>query len=110
MADQPPIDLSPANWRIVRDILQRYVPSREIWAFGSRATSTAKAFSDLDIAVIGGEPMSISLMATVREAFQESTLPFKVDIVDWATTSPDFQKIIERDKVVIVERRATAGN
>jgi type I restriction enzyme S subunit len=110
MSDQPRIDISAENWRTVRDILQRYLPAREIWAFGSRAKSTAKVFSDLDIAVIGCEPMGISLMATLREAFQESALPFKVDIVDWATTSPDFQQIIARDKVVLFAKHAIAKN
>jgi NADH dehydrogenase FAD-containing subunit len=52
MVDQPLIDISTENWRIVRDILQRYVPDREVWAFGSRAKWTAKEFSDLDIAII----------------------------------------------------------
>jgi type I restriction enzyme S subunit len=28
-------------------------------------------------------------------------LPWKVDIVDWATTTDSFRRIIERDKVVI---------
>jgi type I restriction enzyme S subunit len=110
MTDQPRIDISAENWNTVHDILLHYLSAREIWAFGSRAKSTAKTFSDLDIAVIGSEPMGISLMATVREAFQESALPFKVDIVDWATTSPEFQQIIERDKVVLFEKHATAKN
>ncbi|MFN5446434.1 MAG: nucleotidyltransferase family protein, partial [bacterium] len=85
MAEQPLIDISPENWRIVNDILQRYVPDREVWAFGSRAKWTAKEFSDLDIAIIVDEPLSIGLMAEMREAFQESSLPFKIDIVDWAS-------------------------
>lgn len=101
MADQPLIDISPENWRIVRDILQRYVPDREVWAFGSRARWTAKEFSDLDIVIIGDEPMSISLMADLREAFQESALPFKIDIVDWAAITPSFRQVIHSHKVSI---------
>ena len=102
MTDQPLIDISPQNWRIVRDILQRHVPDREVWAFGSRAKWTAKDFSDLDIAIIDDEPMSISLMADLREAFQESALPFKIDIVDWAAITPLFRKVIEVNKVSLL--------
>ena len=91
MADQPLIDISQENWLIVRNILQRYVPDREGWAFGSRAKWTAKEFSDLDIAIIGDEPLSIGLMAEIREAFQESPLPFKIGIVDWASISASHQ-------------------
>ena len=101
MVDQPLIDISPENWRIVRDILQRYVPDREIWAFGSRAKWTAKEFSDLDIAIIGDKPLSIALTADLSEAFQESALPFKIDIVDWANITPSFRQVIQAAKIQI---------
>lgn len=101
MADQPLIDISPENWRIVRDILQQHVPDREVWAFGSRAKWTAKEYSDLDIAVIGDEPLSIGVMADLNEEFQESALPFKVDVVDWAGVAPSFRKVIEKGKVLL---------
>lgn len=101
MVDQPLIDISPENWRIVRDILQRYVPDREVWAFGSRAKWTAKEFSDLDIVIIGDKPLSIALTADLREAFQESALPFKIDIVDWANITPSFRQVIQAAKIQI---------
>lgn len=101
MADQPLIDISPDNWQVVRDILERYVPDREVWAFGSRAKWTAKEFSDLDIAIIGDEPMSIGVMAELNESFQESVLPFKVDVVDWAAITPSFRQEIEAHKVLL---------
>jgi type I restriction enzyme S subunit len=101
MVDQPLIDISTENWRIVRDILQRYVPDREVWAFGSRAKWTSKEFSDLDIAIIGDKPLSIALTADLREAFRESALPFKIDIVDWANITPSFQQVIQAAKIQI---------
>jgi type I restriction enzyme S subunit len=101
MVDQPLIDISTENWRIVRDILQRIVPDREVWAFGSRAKWTAKEFSDLDIAIIGDKPLSIALTADLREAFQESALPFKIDIVDWANITPSFRQVIQAAKIQI---------
>jgi type I restriction enzyme S subunit len=101
MADQPLIDISPDNWQIVRDILQRYLPNREVWAFGSRAKWTAKEFSDLDIAVIGDEPLSIGMLAELNESFQDSALPFKVDVVDWAAITPSFRQVIEAHKVLL---------
>ena len=101
MADQPLIDISPENWRIVQETLQRHVPDREVWAFGSRAKWTAKEYSDLDIAVIGDEPLSLGVMAELNEAFQESALPFKVDVVDWAAIRPTFRTVVEKDRVVL---------
>ena len=101
MVAQPLIDISPENWQIVREILQRYVPDREVWAFGSRAKWTAKEFSDLDLAIIGDTPLSIALTADMKEAFQESALPFKIDIVDWANITPSFRQVIQAAKIQI---------
>ena len=97
----PAIDLHPDQWPIVRDILQKHVPGHAVWAFGSRATGTAKPFSDLDLAVITEQPLSLDLCAQLGEDFSQSNLPWKVDVVDWATASDVFRAIIARDKVVI---------
>jgi hypothetical protein len=32
----------------------------------------------------------------LKEAFEESDLPFRVDVLDWHETSPEFQKVIEK--------------
>ncbi|RYU61424.1 restriction endonuclease subunit S [Methylolobus aquaticus] len=112
-AKPPRIDIRPDHWVIVRDILHKHVPQYEVWAFGSRATWTAKDYSDLDLAVITDRPLSISVSAALADDLSESDLPWKVDVVDWATTSESFRKIIERDKVVVQEgqyRRGMAGN
>jgi type I restriction enzyme S subunit len=99
----PPIDISAEHWAIVRDILQRHVPQHEVWAFGSRATRRAKPFSDLDLAILADHPLSLDVSASLRNDFSESDLPWKVDVVDWATTSESFRQIIARDKVVVQE-------
>jgi predicted nucleotidyltransferase len=97
----PPIDLSPQDWGIVRDILRRHVPMQEVWAFGSRATRTARRYSDLDLAIICDEPLPFEVSGEMAEDFSESDLPFRVDILDWATTQDSFRRIVERDKVVL---------
>lgn len=99
--DAPPLTMRPEHWRIVRDILRRHVAQAEVWAFGSRATGTAKPYSDLDLAIIAGQPLPLATLAALAEAFSESDLPWKVDLVDWATTGEPFRRIIERDKVVV---------
>lgn len=60
-----------------------------------------KKYSDLDLAVITDKTLSLSVSAELAEAFSESDLPWKVDVVDWVTTSDSFRKIIEKDKVVL---------
>lgn len=97
----PAIDIDQENWEIVREILERYIPSYEVWVFGSRATGKAKRYSDLDLAIISNEALPLDIRAELVEAFSESNLPWKVDVVDWNTTSDSFRKIINKDKVVI---------
>jgi type I restriction enzyme S subunit len=50
------------------------------------------------LVIITDKPLSLNVIASLKEDFSESDLPWKVDIVDWATTSEPFRKIIERDK------------
>jgi len=100
-AATPPIDIRPDLWLIVRDILQKHVPHCEVWAFGSRARGTAKPYSDLDLAIISPQPLGLSLSAALCEDFSESDLPWKVDVLDWATTSDSFKAIVEQRRVVV---------
>lgn len=101
LSGQPQIDVTPQQWIIIQSVLRAQLPHSLVWAFGSRATGSAKTYSDLDLAVITSEPMSLDDGAALAEAFSESALPWKVDIVDWSTTSERFRQIIERDKVVV---------
>nr|SPS05766.1 conserved protein of unknown function [Candidatus Nitrotoga fabula] len=98
---QPLIEILPEHWIIVRDILRKHIPHYPVWAFGSRARGTAKPFSDLDLAILTDQSLSLEVSAALTEDFSESDLPYKVDLVDWATTDDSFRQIIERDKVVV---------
>ena len=72
---------------------------RRVVAFGSRATWTAKEYSDLDLAVLGDEPLPLDAAAALAEGFGESDLPFKVDVVVWADINDHLRGIIRRDAV-----------
>lgn len=103
MKGSPSLDMDSAHLRIVRELLRECLPDRTVWAFGSRATGRAKKYSDLDIAVLGDKPLSIAQSATLTEAFSESDLPWRVDVVDWALTDQWFRAIIEQEKVILQE-------
>ena len=105
------VDLSSAHLAIVEDILSEYVPECEVRAFGSRATWNAKDYSDLDLAVVGNGPLDWRTLGRLKEAFEESNLPMRVDVLDWHVISGSFRKVIERDYVVVHERpkRTAAG-
>jgi type I restriction enzyme S subunit len=97
------LDMSPAEEAIVRNTLAHHLPAGiAVWAFGSRATGHARRHSDLDLALSGEGPLPPALLSQLAEAFDESDLPWKVDLLDWATTSAEFQAVIARDRVLLV--------
>ena len=71
-------------------MLAQYVPQVQIWAFGSRVKGTARASSDLDL-VLFAEDADKPQLALLREALEESQLPFAVDTLVWKDISPEFQ-------------------
>lgn len=46
-----------------------------------------------------GAPLGPELRGTLEEAFDESDLPFRVDIAEAATLSPEFWALIESQAV-----------
>ncbi|MFH1044152.1 MAG: restriction endonuclease subunit S [Pseudomonadota bacterium] len=106
---EPLIDIRPDHWDIVRGILRKNVPQYDVWAFGSRAKWTAKAYSDFDLAVITEKPLSLATSAALADDFSESDLPWKVDVVDWAGCSESFREVIRRDRVVVQQGEKTAA-
>ncbi|WP_102324888.1 nucleotidyltransferase family protein [Komagataeibacter saccharivorans] len=93
------IDITPEERAIVLRILNEIVPDREVRAFGSRVTGKAKPFSDLDLAIMGAEPLSLETRARLEEAFSKSYLPWKVDVLDWTQVDINFQRIIKKSSI-----------
>lgn len=89
------MDLKPEHLGIVCDILARHLPGREVQLFGSRANGAAKPYSDIDLVIMGDEVLPVTTMRILRDAFDDSDLPFQVDLVEWAGTSEKFRKVIE---------------
>lgn len=84
------INLEQKHLAIVTGILKKY--DYAFFVFGSRITEKTKKFSDLDLLYFDDIPSSIILK--IEEAFEESDLPFKVDLVNYHKCDKDFQNII----------------
>jgi len=96
------LKVEPQDLEILRQILRAHVPGVEVWAFGSRVHGdNLKPFSDLDLVVITETPLDALRMAELKDAFSESALPFKVDVLDWSTTNERFQKLIRKNYLVV---------
>lgn len=107
-AAMPNVDLRPDHWAIVTSALRRHVPDREVLVFGSRATWTAKDYSDLDLAIMGEDPLPLQVASALDESLGESDLPFKVDVVGWARIDDGFRSIIRRHGVSVQAPRGAS--
>lgn len=88
------MDIQPQHEHIVKTILRQHVPGAVVYAFGSRVALTAKPHSDLDLVIVGEGEIPIQRIHLLEEAFADSDLPFRVDVLDWHVISDDFRKHI----------------
>ena len=95
------IDIKPDELAEICRILAEHVPECEVRAFGSRVTGRAKPYSDLDLAVVGPEVIHWNDLAQLTEAFQETELPFRVEVMDWNAAMPAFQEVIAAQYAVV---------
>lgn len=95
------IDIAPEHLQIVQIILQKNLPiDAQVWIFGSRAKKAKRKHSDLDLLIaLGNKHLPSSVIINLTEAFDESDLPYKVDIVDWNAISENFRNSIQEQRV-----------
>lgn len=74
--------LSAEQLAQVRAVLHRVLPGAQVAVFGSRATGRARPFSDLDLLVSDPPRLTWAQRADLRDAFENSRLPFGVDVVE----------------------------
>ena len=89
------IDISLEQKDIIRRILDEYMPDRKVMAFGSRTSLESESYSDLDLAIMGDKAVDLSALALLKDAFAESDLPFRVDVIQWCRMSREIRKVIE---------------
>jgi predicted nucleotidyltransferase len=99
----PAVDAPPAALRTVLAVLERHVPDREVRVIGSRVTGAAKPFSDLDLVIMGDTALALRTLAKLRDAFDDSNVPFVVDLVEWAGASDTFRRIISEHSRLLRE-------
>ena len=85
---------------IVKDILKKYLNSKKtnVWIFGSRANGKPRADSDLDL--LFDPPLSLETRAKLSEDFEESNLPFDVDLVNRSDLAEAYKTQVEENKIL----------
>ena len=98
------INLHSDHENLIKKILKKHVPKKEVWAFGSRVKQTAKSSSDLDLVIISDKRIPSKTMTLLTLNLEESDLPFKVDILDWCQISDEFKKVIQNQYIVFYKK------
>jgi predicted nucleotidyltransferase len=103
------IELTDKQAALVRSILRQYFPSGEARVFGSRYNGGAKKFSDLDLALKSDRLLTIDELGLIGEAFENSSLPFRVDVIDYLSVGENFRVIIDENSGLFYSSETTAN-
>lgn len=92
------IDITSDARKTLLSLLRRYFPGGSAWVYGSRAKHAARPASDLDL-VVFASPDERRQVGDLREAFEESSLPFRVDLFVWDDLPEEFRERIRAEHV-----------
>ncbi|MBF0625652.1 MAG: nucleotidyltransferase domain-containing protein [Magnetococcales bacterium] len=103
-----PLDITPEQRDLLLALLSRFISGVTVWAHGSRVKGNARPYSDLDL-VVFTTPAQRSLVSELKEALDESNLPFLVDVLVWDDIPASFHRNIN-GKHVVVQEGSSSGS
>jgi len=90
------IDATPEQLQFIAKIIRAtFGDDLTLYAYGSRVKDKTHRTSDLDVMINGPAKLDLIKIMEVRDMLGESSLPFRVDINDLATTDPSFLRLVE---------------
>lgn len=97
--------LSEKHLQQIESIVRQHLHSYrcQVYIFGSRATGKAGRFSDVDIGIEADGPISDAVLARLETAFEESDLPFQVDLVNIEQTESKFKKLAKAKIIPLLD-------
>lgn len=107
MAIVKDIDITPEQRQLVCSIFATHLPDTEVWAYGSRVHWNATPSSDLDLVAFCSDK---SGLANCRDAFAESSLPFRVDLFLWDEIPENFQDRIKQEYAILLQSERSDWN
>ena len=96
------VDITGEQRGTILALLERHLPGTEAWVYGSRVKWTSRPQSDLDLVVFATHEQRRQVDA-LREAFEESDLPFRIDLFVWDDVPDSFRHQIRADHVALTE-------
>ena len=92
---------------LAKEIVLRHLDLDQfsVFLFGSRAIGNSTRSSDIDVGIWGHHSVPLRVLSEIREALEESLVPFEVDLVDFALAE-DSLKRVALQKVIVWNKPA----
>ena len=95
------IGISETEEIIIKDILAPLKDEYDFCFYGSRVKGSFSKVSDLDILVKGQEKMPLDVLETLKQQFDNSSLPYVVNFSDYNSIDKNFYESIKKDLVQV---------
>jgi len=102
-ASKSRIILTDKELKQVTGIVKKHINLKKYKAFifGSRVIGNAQKYSDIDIGIKGHSPLPVITKFNLEDDFENSKLPYLVDVVDFFSVSKDFEKLAKSSMIQI---------
>lgn len=102
--------LTDRDMQTLQDIFNNYPSVTTVFIFGSRASGVYKFGSDIDLAVMN-EGVPETAIGSIKSDFEESSLPYTVDLINYFTLKhPELKSHIDRVGVPFYQRESNHGS
>jgi len=95
------LSIEDQHYSFILETLKKFLPNAKLYLFGSRAKKNHQKYSDIDIAIDNQQSINAEILCKIVSEFENSTLPYEIDIVDLYTISENFKSAIENELVLI---------
>ncbi len=87
--------LNQTQLKQIKQIVRKYLPedAYKSFIFGSRANGTNRKFSDIDLGLQGPKALSPKEYIKIKNEFDDSDIPYRVDLVDFNNVSDKFKQV-----------------
>ena len=76
--------LNARDSQIIFGTFKKYPEVKKVMLFGSRAKGAFHKGSDIDLAIVNSD-LSYNTLRKIKNDFEESSLPYRVDLIDIKT-------------------------
>ena len=66
----------------IKDCLEKHTELQAAWLFGSQASGRAHSESDVDVAVLASQPLTLDQRLTLQMELEEALQTYRLDLVD----------------------------